>query len=225
MGIQQSFFVDRPTPLLQYITTSTILSGLTTYTFSDVNIDGPGLIIVGYHTERSGTTPNLYSSSTIGGSSATSVVTLAQSGSSGSTSVTTGLISRRITSGTTATIEITFDAAPLRCLIGIWRLQFNNSDTAFTTSSAGSASGTSLSTTLNSLPVRTVGVAVTTVGINGLRVTWTGATEVYDLDIGSGTTTGTSAANFTRQNSGSLTISTSHTNSSQAIGLVAAAWT
>jgi hypothetical protein len=222
MGIHQSFFaIERPTPFFEYVQTLQNATSLTTYTFTNANINGPGLIVVGYHQERASTTASTLSSSTIEGSAATSAVTRAQNGS---TSVTTGLIYHRIASGSTATIALTFSAAPSRCRIAIWRINDNVSDTPFTTANDGAASGTGLSVTLNSLPVRSVGIAVQTNGTNGTSMTWTNATERYDLLIGTGTTTQASGADFITSQTENRTISTSHSNSAQAIGIAAAAW-
>jgi hypothetical protein len=221
MTIQQMFLGIPRLPTINYVTFVESNTGLTTYTFTDTNIGEPGLIVVGYHAERASSLARTFSSATIGGSAATNVVTIAENGTS---SITTGLISRRITSGSTATIAITFSGAQARCRVAVWRINENLSDTAITTADNGAASGTGLSMTLNSLPTHAVGVAVQTNGTNGTPLTWTNATERYDSIIATGTTTQCSGADFISTASGNRTISTTHTNSAQAIGAASAAW-
>lgn len=221
MTIQQTLLGIENLPEITYVTLVGNVTALTTYTFTNISIGEPGLIVVGYHAERTSSTARTFSSATIDGSAATNVVTRAQNGTS---SITTGLISRRITSGSTATISITFSGSQARCRISIWRINNNNSDTAITTSNNGAASGTGLSITLNSLPKNAVGIAVQTNGTNNTPMTWTNATERYDSQIGSGTTTHASGADFVTFEPQNITITTSHASSAQAIGLTAAAW-
>jgi hypothetical protein len=214
-------WVNSVNPSIEYVTSLENTSSLTTYTFTNANIGGPGLIVVSYHQERTSSTPFAFSSGTIGGSEATSAVTRAQSGT---TSTTTGLMYRRITSGTTATVTVTFLGAPARCRIGIWRILNTMSDTPTQTENNGASSGTGLSLTLNSLSAKSVGIASQTNGVQGTTITWTNANRDYSLNIGSGTTTYTSGASFITVSSGNRTISSSHASSNQAISAVAAAW-
>jgi hypothetical protein len=208
-------------PEITYVTFIDDATAQTTYTFTNASIGAPGLIVVAYHAEVSSATARTFVSATIDGNAATSVATIAQNGV---TSTTTGLISRRITSGSTATVSITMSGACLRARIAIWRINNNISDTAFTTSTAGAATGTGLSITLNSVPANAVGMAAQTNGTNDTPLTWTNATERYDSVIGSGATTQASGADFVTTASGNITITTSHASSAQATSLAAAVW-
>ena len=221
MTIMQALLGVQNLPEVTYVTFVESNTALTTYTFTNANIGEPGLIVVGYHAELAAATARTFVSATIGGSAATNVVTRAQNGTS---SVTTGFISRRITAGSTATITITFSAAQTRCRIGIWRINNNNSDTVAVAASVGATSGTGLSMTLNSVPKNSVGIAVQTNGIDTTPMTWTNATERYDSIIGTGATTRTSGADFVSIQAQNITVSTTHTNSTQAIAATAAVW-
>jgi len=221
MFASKNLFLSEILPTVTYVTLVDDLTNQTTFTFTNASIGAPGLIVVGYHTEITGTTARTFVSATIGGSAATSVVTRAQTGVN---STTTGLISRRITSGSTATVSITMSGASLRARIAIWRINNNVSDTAFTTATAGASSGTGLSATLSSVPVNAVGMAAQTNGTDNTPMTWTNATERYDSIIGVGSTTQAAGADFFTTASGNRTITTTHISSSQAISLTGAVW-
>lgn len=220
MFASKNLFLSEIIPTVTYVTLVDNATAQTTYTFTDASIGAPGLIVVAYHTEVQGSTPRTFVSATIGGSAATSVVTRAQTGVN---STTTGLISRRITSGSTATVSITMSGACLRARIAIWSINNNVSDTAFTTASAGAASGTGLSLTLNSVPANAVGMVAQTNGVENTAITWTNATERYDSQIGAGATQASGADFFTTA-SGNRTITTTHISSSQALSAAAAVW-
>jgi len=221
MFSSKNLFLSEILPTVTYVTLVDDTTAQTTYTFTNASIGAPGLIVVAYHAEVAAATARTFVSATIDGNAATSVATIAQNGT---TSTTTGLISRRITSGSTATVSITFSGALTRSRIAIWRINNNVSDTAFTTSTAGAASGTGLSITLNSVPANAVGMAAQTNGTDNTPMTWTNATERYDSIIGTGTTTQASGADFVTTESGNRTITTSHASSAQAMTLAAAVW-
>jgi hypothetical protein len=221
MSLMQTLLAGQNLPEITYVTLVDNATALTTYTFTDANIGAPGLIVVGYHAELAAATARTFVSATIGGSAATNVVTRAVNGV---TSVNAGLIARRILSGSTATIAITFSGAQSRCRIGIWRINNNNSDAVSFSATAGAASGTGLALTLNGLPKNAVGIAVQTNGTDLTPMTWTGATERYDSIIATGVTTQTSGADFFTVEPQNLTITTAHANSAQAIASVAAVW-
>jgi hypothetical protein len=221
MGISQALAGSYRVPTIQYITLSNITLGQTTYNFTNVNIGGPGLIVVGAHAEAAATAARSITTFNINGTAATDAGTRAQGGT---TSVISSVRTRVITSGTTANVSITFNLGMARCRIGIWRILEYNSETSAAGNTASATSGTSLSTTVSSIPFGSVGVVIQTNGTNDTPMTWTNATERYDSIIGTGTTTQASGADFTITTPGSRTISTSHTNSAQPITLVAATW-
>jgi hypothetical protein len=213
-----------PSPLvasLTYITSLSNNTSTTSYSFSATSIGGPGLIVVAFQTERTTAliqTPTI----TIGGVSAT----IAGDSFSGNNSpnISTLIAYARITSGTTANISITYPSAQTRIGIGVWRIQNNISDTPIQVQKSAANSGTGLSITLTGLTSNNLGVCAQTNGTQGTSMTWTNATEDYDSDIGSPAGTRISGASFITSSSGNRTITTSHTNSSQAITLLGVVW-
>jgi hypothetical protein len=205
---------------LTYITSSSNNSSLATYSFPSTNIGGPGLIVVAFQTERLTAliqTPTI----TIGGVSATIA---GDSYSGTSPYISTIIAYARITGGTTANISITYPANQTRIGIGVWRIQNNISDTPIQVQKSGANSGTGLSITLTGLTSNNLGVCAQTNGTQGTSMTWTNATEDYDSDIGSPAGTRISGASFITSSSGNRTITTTHSNSTQAITLLGVVW-
>jgi hypothetical protein len=203
-------------PTIEYIGLVESSSVSSSYTFTNANIGGPGLIIVAVHSEQNST--STLNSVTIGGSAATIAVNGNLSGE-----LITAFAAREITSGSTATIVVTYSGAQDCCRVAVWRVTNYNSETALATNSASAASGSGQSLTLNSLPVGAVAVAAYSVTVENIRVTWTGVTEKYDSNIASATTSGT-GGDATTTVAGNLTISTAHSSTNNAQLLVAAAW-
>ena len=202
-----------------YITFTSDTVSRATYTFSGVSIGGPGLIAVSVHAEAPSGVRSI-TTATINGVAATIASQLVQ----GTTQpTTTGIIYLRVTAGTTADISITFTAAPSRCGIGVWRIQNNISDTPLQSQTAGLNSGTGLTITFTSLTTNNVGVCAETNGTDTTSMTWTNATEQYDVSLGAGTTR-MSGADFITVSSGNRTVSTSFVNSAQPITLVGVVW-
>jgi hypothetical protein len=205
---------------LTYITSSSNNSSLATYSFPSTNIGGPGLIVVAFQTERLTAliqTPTI----TIGGVSATIA---GDSYAGTSPYISTIIAYARITGGTTANISITYPANQTRIGIGVWRIQNNISDTPIQVQKSGANSGTGLSITLTGLTSNNLGVCAQTNGTQGTSMTWTNATEDYDSDIGSPAGTRISGASFITSSSGNRTITTTHSNSTQAITLLGVVW-
>ena len=187
-------FISTPSTI-DYITLSSDTVDRTTYTFTDVNIGGPGLIVVLVHTQLSG--PSI-SSATIGGLSATIAVQIS------STDVGNAIIYRRITTGTTATISITFTVTQGACGIGVYRIQNNKSDTPFQTQSdRNNFVQPNASFTFTSLPTNTIGVVGNSL-FGNRTTTWTNATEQYDQNLTAQLSF--SGANFKTTASGNRTI-------------------
>jgi len=208
-------------PSLTYITSLSNNTSSTSYSFSATSIGGPGLIVVAFQTERTTTliqTPTI----TIGGVSAT-IAGDSYSGT-GSPNTSTLIAYARITTGTTANISITYPASQTRIGIGVWRIQNNISDTPIQVQKSAANSGTGLSITLTGLTSNNLGICAQTNGVQGTTMTWTNATENYDYDIGSPAGTRISGASFITSSSGNRTITTSHTNSGQAITLLGVVW-
>ena len=209
------------TPSPASITYQTFVSNTasqTSYTFTGVTIGGSGLIAISVHSEAS--TPRTISSATINGNAATIASQITQ-GTGQSTN--TGIIYLRVTSGTTADISITFTGAVLRCGIGVWRIENNISDTPLQSQTVGANSGTGLTITFTGLTSNNAGVCSQTNGSDNTPLTWTNATENYDVATGSGQTQ-MSGGNFLTTSSGDRVISTSHSNSSQPLTLIGVVW-
>lgn len=123
------------------------------FTYSSVNIGGPGLIVIGISGER-GTTQgnNLISGVTINGVNATIAIQVQEGATPGVTldKPVTALAYLRITSGTTANITIVYQNGQNGNAINVWRIQNNISDTPIQTGSAGGVS-TPISNTLTGL--------------------------------------------------------------------------
>ena len=208
-------------PSITYITFTSNTASLTTYTFNNVAIGGSGLIAISVHNEIASSPARSITSATVNGNAA---IIATQIGSAlNSTSTNTGVIYYRVTSGTTANISITFNAAPGRCGIGVWRIQNNISDTPIQTKTATAISGTGLTITFSSLTTNNIGVCAQTNGTDGSVMTWTNATENYDNSLGAGTSQ-MSGANFLTSTSGNRIVSTTHANSSQPMTLAGVVW-
>jgi hypothetical protein len=125
----------------------------------------------------------------------------------------------------TGTLSVAFNNTQIsRCFVGIYRINNNSSDTPYQGKTASAISGTGLSMSFTSLPSNSVIISLQTNGLDTAGpITWTNATSVYDLSLGTGTTRVTGASSSVA-GGGNLTISTSHTNSTQPIVLLGAAW-
>jgi hypothetical protein len=206
---------------LTYLSHTTNAAGQTSYTFSSVAIGGPGLIAIVVHAEAS--VGRTFSSATIGGLSASIAVNFSQLSSPGPGSITTAIIYRRITAGTTANVILTFSGAMSRCSIGAWRINGNASDTPRQTQSTFRAgAGTTLSLAFTSQLYGALMICGQTNGTNTTPMTWTNATERYDVDFAS--LTQVSGADFSPLLLGSRTITTTYASSAQAQVLVGATW-
>ena len=206
---------------ITYLSNTTNLAAQTTYTFASVAIGGPGLIAIVVHAESNPT--RTFTSATIGGLSASIAVTQTQPFSPAPGSVTTAIIYRRITAGTTANVVLTFSGVMSRCSIGAWRINGNASDTPRQTQNAlNIAGGTTLSITFTSQLAGALMLCGQTNGTNTTPMTWTNATERYDADIG--TLSQVSGADFSPLLLGSRTITTTYASSAQSQVLVGATW-
>ena len=116
---------------------------------------------------------------------------------------------------------MTFSAAPSRCGIGVYRIQNNVSDTPIQSQTSSLTAGTGLTITFTGLTTYSLGVCAQTNG-NTVPMTWTNATENYDVALAA--LTEMSGANFLTTTSGNRTVSTSHSNSGQPLTLVGVVW-
>lgn len=199
------------TATVSYISTSTNTVDQTTYTFTNQNIGGPGLIVVAAHGD--GGSGGDISSCTIGGSAATPVILSNQA------ALSVGLFSKRITSGTTATIVVTYGASVGRCGIYVFRIQGVFSDAVRDTASNNGVAA-SLSVTVDALEDGVI-VAAATNDVDR-RMTWSGVTESYDVGIEANVGTTGGVAETTSDDLG-RTITVTDGTSTQ-LALVAAVW-
>ena len=119
-----------------------------------------------------------FSSASIGGVSAPLVT-----GTNTGSRTNTGIISARITGGTTANIVLTFGGQMINCVIGVYRIQNNTSNTVSKTNTGYVTSSNSITTTLSGASENTLTVSVVTAAFQNGPFTWTNATENYDGDI------------------------------------------
>jgi hypothetical protein len=161
-----------PRVLLAYQTTAVDTSDASTYTFTTQAIgtaSATRFVIAGFI--GAGGTIGNYSSCNIGGSAATQLGV-----NNGVTQCKVAFYGRTVTSGTTATIDVTFAAAGVRCALVVYALDFLLSTTPVTTATASAANP--LVSTLSS--VTQGGAAISIAGGNYADagpITWTGVTR------------------------------------------------
>lgn len=219
-GFENSQAVTSSTAVLTYITNTGITTDSTSYTFTNVNVTSAGLVVVAIHSE-SGSPPSTITGVTINGSAATIAVQQRGDLAAPASYATSGIAYGRIT-GTTATVVVSFGSNQGRCVIGVWRIDSNNSDTPISTNSASAISGTGLSINLSNTSLTNVGVVAETNGTQNTTVSYTNATVRYNNAIEN--LSQASGADYTTTSSGTRTITTTFSNSTQPISLVGAVW-
>lgn len=177
----------------------------TTYTFSTRAIGSAALnraVIVGVG-GLNVTAGRTISSLTVGGASATSINF--QQTSAGGVFVDVGLYALRVDSGTTATVVITWSAAQVRTMIGVWAAYGVDSLTA---SATAQSSANPMSASL-SIPAGGIGVGFLAdfQGAAAPTHTWANLTESFDIDVGGGSNTSYSGAQTALVSASSPTIS------------------
>ena len=183
------------------------------YTFNSLSTGGAGLIAISFGWEgASGVVSNV----TIGGTTATLAYQDNQPGPGVATYYA-------FTTASTVNVSITFTAQQLRIIGGMWRITGYVSSTP-TATAIGLDSGvaTSASTiTITGITNNSVVIALQSNGTQSTPVTWTGATERFDLDTDSNLRASGADASGT---STSLTISTTYPTSTQRTKLLGVAW-
>lgn len=208
---------------LSYTTSVTDVTDLTTYTFSSVDIGAAAddrLVIVSVHVESGVLGARTIQSASIGGNAASIAIEGTESGSGG---VTTAIIYRRVTTGTTADISVTLSGSAVRMAIGVWRMTGQLTDAPQSATSTSAVSGTGLSVNVT-VPANGGAIAAQTNGLEDTVMTWTGVTERYDMAVSPEFTHVSGGDHTTSARESGYTISTSHANSTQEIVLVAASW-
>lgn len=217
-----TYFNKQNTPLVSFIGTTYSSASSTSYTFTNLNLEGSGLCVICVHAEVVGSVGRTVNSVTIAGASSSQA---AQVSSGLNASGTTAAIFYIRQESSSATVVVNFNLAPARCLISVYRILNNLSDLPNQTRTAVALSGTGLSLAFTSLNADSVGVAAETIGLDTVSsVAWTNANLNYNVGSAPfGATRGT-GANFTTTTSGNRTVSVSHTNSTQPIALAGAVW-
>lgn len=205
-------FTSEAPAIVEFIGFFSNNSDLTTYTFTDHAIGGPGLIVIVAGGDA-GSGRDLLSA-TMGGEAATEVRL-----ENGLANQACGIFQKRVASGTTLTTTVTFSGAMGRAGIAVYRIRDVLSDAPYHVNSSPGNETSTVSTTLNGLAG---GVAIAGMFSNdNTRVTWVGITERYDE--GPESLSGASGGDWTfTANETGRTISASASNDSRA--LVAASW-
>ena len=199
---------------ITYITSTSSTGDQSSYTFSGVDIGGPGLIVVTFSSRCDAF--RTFSSASIGGVSSSLVA-----GTNLGDRTVTGVIAARITGGTTANIVLTFGGQMINCVIGVYRIQNNISDTVSRTKTTSVSSGSNIGVNLDSALANTLSVAVVTSAFQNGPFTWTNATENYDGNIESSSFTGASTKILTP---GTYSITATSTTSMSNATMAAAGW-
>jgi len=182
-----------PLSALEYVIYAENTTNTSSYTFSNVNYNGPGLIIVGIHATASNT--GSLGTPSISGFNMTEVVRTSATSGVPQKSIT-ALYSYRMTGGTSANIIVPFNDTMSNCAISVWRLTNNVSDTAYATdvfNNIGSTTAADVDLNLNT--GRNHLVIIQTIRDTD-TFTWTNATEQYDNQIGAETARATGARGF-----------------------------
>lgn len=162
------------TATISYRTQAENAAGTTTTTFSSQSVgtaasDRYVVVAVG----STGTSATV-SSVTVGGASTTQVVTSLV----GARFIYLFITTAAFTSGTTANIVVTTAAAPSEVVVGVWALYGLASNTAVSTQTSTTNSG-SMNLTLNN-----GGVVVSAMVASAVSATQTGTTERFDTTVG-----------------------------------------
>jgi hypothetical protein len=215
---------ETPTPTpssipssITYITSTSSTANQSSYTFNIVNIGGPGLIVVtwGFHLQDSAS--KIFTSATIGGVSATNVIAYGNGNLN-----YTGVVSARITSGTTANINITMSSQVDNMTISVYRIQNNMSDTVSRTKTTGGGGGNVIGVNLDNALPNTLAVSVISARLNVSPFTWLNATNNFESNIEIGSY---SSASTKRIPSGTFPITASVSpRTYQASAIIAAGW-
>ena len=175
MLAQRLMAADASPISVTFVGTTQSTSNLTTYTFNGVSIGGPGLIVVVAHGSADTGLTRTLASLTVNGTGAT----IHSNTSSQDWAFTT---SSRVASGATANIVVTYSGAALRCVIAVYRIQNNASDTPVQAlTNYSSTAVTSRTLTFNAAGDG-VGVFGATSG-SAASFTWTNATEQFDTQV------------------------------------------
>jgi len=196
---------------IEYRTTFADNNNLTSYSFTGLTTGGAGLIAISFSWEGAS---GVISTVRIGDDTGI----LAYKDESGPGIATYYVV----TTASTVNLEITFTAQQLRLVGGMWRITGYVSSSPSSIGFQAQAGGVSASTiTLTGMSNNSVVAALQANGSPSTPVTWTNATERFDLDVDGNLRASGADASGTGT---SLTINTTYTTSSQGTKLLGVAW-
>lgn len=209
-------------PQITYVGYTNSNTSLLTYTFNDLSVGESGLSVICVGSEISGSTGRTVTSITVDGVNAIQA-TQSLSGLS-STGVASAIYYLRRTNPT-ASVAISFNTAPARCLVSIFNITNNESDTPEQSRINTANSGTGLSASFSGLSASSVGVVNYTIGLDSVTgLGWSNATERFNLGSGTIGQTRFSAADFFVDNFGNRIVSVTHSNSTQPLAYAGVVW-
>lgn len=217
-----------PTPsaqlsALDYVSYAESGTNASSYTFTGMGYNGPGLIIVGVHSSTDGGGSSL-SSVTIDGNTMTNVITQDATAISPANQTISSIRSYRMTGGTSATIVVNFSNTQSRCAISVWRLTNNSSDTAFDTAgSQTNASADNRQVLVDLTSGRNHSVSICTTRSGGSLMTWSNVTEKYDFQC-AGESQRSSGAQGFYIGAGTATFQVEFSSTSAQPNLISANW-
>jgi hypothetical protein len=197
-----------------FLTSSVSETNLSTYTFSDINVGGQGLIVITISGSYDGSAiATTLSSVTVGGQSAT--ITQVKFGGSAAQQVISAIAYLNYTGTSTTTVVCNFSRTMDVCRIGSHMILNNTNNTPITSNNTTvSAGATSASVTLSSLGTTNKVVIAVSTNNSGRQNTWTNAIERYDATSGGVPSMGASAASTDpTTSSSSLTITDTFSSS------------
>ena len=194
-----------------FISSISTISNLSSYTFSDFNVEGQGLVVItitAVYIDETSPVVSALSSVTVGGQSAT-IIQKQQSRSTIPTAqeqVITAIAYLNYTGTTLTTVVCNFSQVMDACAIGSHIILNNTNNTPITNGSAGTNSfvATSLSVTLSSLGTTNKVVIAASSRTTNTANTWTNLTSRYDREYSG--SRGSAASTDPTTSSSSLTI-------------------
>lgn len=201
---------------LTYVANAADTTNASSYTFSSQSFGGEDarrFVLVGLNARAAGAVT--ISSVTIGGVTATPLVTVTNSG--GGDSSITAIYGSLVPTGTTGSVVVVASASLNRCNIGIWRLIANSMTPHATYSSTANNPSVSMNVPANGFAIgraQSIGSSPT--------ATWAGLTESFDTVTEATGNTGATGS-FGAAQTG-LTVSCTWTATSGLDAFVAASW-
>jgi hypothetical protein len=208
---------------IEYLTQLSDTTDTSAYTFNSISTGGPGLIVVAMHTVASGNSRTI-TGMTIGGVASSTVVIT----SSTDTTTPTSWLRYAVCTGSSISISVTFSAAMLNIVVGIWKITNYTSSTPVSSSfTRNFGTGVTSLTLATGSSANSVGVYINSQGslTSSFDTTWVGATERYDFNTSDTSRVRGVGADFTNTTGSDLGATVSYSGSSQTnTKLAAAAW-